>query len=161
MELHKIYINNISYQNGFTLLEVLIVLMMLSIIASATLFFSMGFYSQNLLLAERSQFVSLLQTVRAEAMQNIDNKPHGLAIDTNGNSEYILFSGSNLITSESESSISIPYDPRFQFASGTPSEIVFSQLSGESNYEGEILMIDSLRPQSIATITINYEGAIY
>lgn len=161
MELHKIYINNISDQYGFTLLEVLIVLMMLSIIASTTIFFSMGFYSQNLLVAQRSQFVSLLQTVRAEAMQNIDNKPHGLAIDTNGNIEYILFSGSNLITSESESRISIPYDPRFQLASETPSEIVFSQLSGESNYEGEILMIDSLRPQSIATITINYEGAIY
>lgn len=161
MELHKTYISNTSYQNGFTLLEVLIVLMMLSIVASVTLFFSMGFYSQNLILAERSQFVSLLQTVRAQAMQNIDNRPHGLVIDMNGNTKYILFSGSNLITSESESHVSIPYDPRFLFASGTPSEIVFSQLSGESNYEGDILIIDSFRPQSIATITINYEGAIY
>jgi prepilin-type N-terminal cleavage/methylation domain-containing protein len=161
MELRKIYINKILYQNGFTLLEVLIVLMMLSVIACATLFFSMSFYSHNLILAERSQFISLLQTVRAQSMQNIDNKPHGIAIDVSEGNKYILFSGSTLTTSDPESQIPILYDTRFRFSTDTPDEIVFSQLSGESNYEGEILMIDSFRPQSIATITINYGGAIY
>lgn len=161
MELRKIYISNNCLQFGFTLIEVLVVLMMLSVVASITLFVSMSFYSQNLLLAQRSELISLLQTVRAQALQNIDNKAHGLAINVSGGNEYLLFSGSNLATSDTESQILIPYDSRFRFATDTPTEIVFSQLSGESNYEGEILMFDSFRSQVTATITINYEGAIY
>jgi prepilin-type N-terminal cleavage/methylation domain-containing protein len=156
----KIYTNNYIPKKGFTLLEVLIVLMMLSIIACSTLLFSFSFYSQNTLQAERNQLINLLQSARSQSMQNINSKSYGVRIDTIKR-EYSMFAGEYFSVSDPSKNIIISYADNLNFASNTPAEITFSQLSGQSSYEGKILIFIEGQSHSSTSISINSEGAIF
>ena len=159
MVLPKIYINN--QRQGFTLIEVLMVLAMLGFIASATVLFSLSFFQGELLHNEESTLVNLLHTARSKAMQNQDGAAHGVAIDPLGVNEYVLFSGNSFVNADPSTVQSIPRANNFTFATSSIKEIVFFQLSGEVETSGEIILIDTNKNNSSSTITINYEGAIY
>lgn len=161
MELPKTYINKLQKKAGFSLLEVLMVLAMLGFIASATVLFSLGFFQSEVLESEESLLISVLQTARSKAMHNMDGMSHGVVIDPYGAKEYIAFSGSNFSEADPLLFISIPRSASFFVATGSLTEIVFSQLSGEVVTEGMITLIDSNRNVAARNITINYEGAIY
>lgn len=161
MVLPKIYINNYKCSTGFTLMEVLMVLAMLGFIASATMMFSVGFFQSELLHTEESTLISVLQTARSKAMQNVNGVAHGVAIDPNGVPEFVIFSGSNFSTADVSTVQSISRSANFIIATSAVREIVFSQLSGEVVLPGEIVLIDSMRNSASTTITVNYEGAIY
>ncbi len=159
MVLPRIYINN---QNaGFTLIEVLMVLAMLGIIASATVLFSISFFESELIYNEERTLVNLLHTARSRAMQNQEGTAHGLAIDPLGVNEYVLFSGSSFVGADPTLLQSIPRANNFTVATNSLKEIIFSQLSGTVKTSGEIKLIDGNRGNASSTITINYEGAIY
>jgi prepilin-type N-terminal cleavage/methylation domain-containing protein len=161
MVLHKTSINKrVSSVYGFTLFEILIVMAMMSILAGLTVFFSQGYYAQSLVLSEQTTLVVLLQTVRSEALQNKNNISHGLAIDPVGFIGYVLFEGTDLLNSDTASQVRIPRTTHLSFSSSTPTEVVFSQVSGESNWQGTLVLMDSSSGAS-TTITSNYEGAIY
>ena len=159
MALPRIYINN--QRQGFTLIEVLMVLAMLSFIASATVLFSLSFFQGELVRNEENTLVNLLHTARAKAMQNQDGVAHGVAIDPIGVNEYVLFSGNSFVNADPSTVQSIPRANSFAFATNSLKEIVFFQLSGEVKTGGEIIVINTNKNNSSSTITINYEGAIY
>lgn len=161
MVLPKIYSDRRKLRFGFTFIEVLVVLAMLAIIASITLFFSLNFYQRELLASERSLLISILQTARAKAMQNVAGMPHGVAINPANTHQYVVFVADSYEKAEKSTSLIIPYSPNIQFASSTPETIIFSQLSGQANYEGMIILKGGFLSGSSTIITINYEGAIY
>lgn len=161
MVLPKIYTSNKSASGGFSLLEVLLVLAMLGIIAGSTILFSLGSYQSTLLQSERNTIVLQLQTARAEALQNKNNQPHGVAFNPVGYAGYVLFSGVSFATSDSATHIRVPQRAGIVLATSTPPEIIFTQLSGQTNFTGTITLLDSMRTSASTSITINYEGAIY
>lgn len=152
--------NRVSSKLGFTLFEVLIVMFMVAVIASATLIFSYTFYQRQLLTAEKSSLILLLQSARANAMQNVGEQDHGVAIDPQGYKGYVVFRGHSFDDSDETLRIYVPRGNNFSFSSNSPETIVYKQLSGDSNVNTKFELISDQSGAS-TTVTINYEGAIY
>lgn len=149
-----------SFSLGFTLFEVLIVMSMVAVLASATMLFSYNFYSIQLLVAEKESLILLLQTARANAMQNMYEQDHGVAINPQGYQGYVVFRGESFEDSDESVRMYVPRDGSISFSTNSPEVIIFEQLSGESNTNTQFRLKNS-NFESSTTITINYEGAIY
>jgi hypothetical protein len=133
---------------------------MVAVIASVTLLFTYTSYETQLLTAEKSSLVLLLQSARANAMQNLGEQEHGVAIDPLGYQGYVVFRGNSFDDSDESLRIYVPRSNNFSFGTNSPKTIIFDQLSGESNVDTIFELISS---QSLAstTVTVNHEGAIY
>ena len=92
-------------------------------------------------------------------MNNISQEPHGVAIHPDGYDGYVAFIGTDYAHSEVSTSIKIPETYHVSLDASSPQEIVFSQLSGDANYQGNIILTDTERHVS-TSIEINYEGAL-
>lgn len=162
MALRKIYTHN-HRQNlisrGFTLIEVIVVIALLLIIINSTLFFTNTQLNRESLISERRQLVSVLLKARANAVNNIDQVPHGVALAPEGLEGYVLFSGENYSHREVSKDVVVQTSRLVVFGSLTPYEIIFEQLSGDSTYSGDIVLYDQTRNGS-TSISINYEGKI-
>lgn len=145
--------------SGFTLLEVLMVVAIMSVVAGTSLFFTTSRLQREALLSERRHLVVALQSARANAMNNVSQTPHGVALYPPGVTGYVIFSGSTYSSREQSMETIVLVDHPVRLGSTTPLEIIFSQLSGDSNYEGEIVLSD-LGSTSSTSIFINYEGKI-
>lgn len=159
MVLHKIFINNTKIKKGFTLIEVIVVIAILTTLIASTLFFNINSFRGDALRAEAKQLQIILQTARADAMNNINQKPHGVAIHPDGYDGYVLFTGNSYAHREASTSVFIPETYHVTFDISSPQEIVFSQLSGDANYQGNIVLTDTER-HALTSITINHEGAL-
>ena len=144
---------------GFTLIEVIVVISIMTVVLSSTLFFNLGSYRGDAFRAEGKMLQTILQTARADSMNNINQRPHGVVFFPSGYDGYITFEGADYAHSEASTSIRIPTTYHVILEPSSPHEIVFSQLSGDTNYQGNIILIDHERHAS-TTIGINYEGAI-
>lgn len=143
-------------RNGFTLIEILVVLGITTVLASVLLFADMTTYKRSALREERARLVTLLERARAQAMTNVHQSPHGVRITTGG---YVQFEGDSFATAHHDHDVTVQTVYPVVFTKSSPNEIVFSQLSGDANYEGGIVLSD---PNSRATVvfSINHEGAI-
>jgi prepilin-type N-terminal cleavage/methylation domain-containing protein len=145
---------------GFTLVEMLIVIGMIAMLGSVMLFIDLNSYRGDSFRAERSQVVTLLGQARIDALNNVSEEPHGLALyPADAPGSYVLFAG----TSYAASAVSTrqPYKSAYKIniGAGSPSEVVFEQLSGNSNFSGTITLQDPNRDFSY-DITLNHEGGI-
>ena len=160
MVLHKTCIARTSRRGeGFTLIEVLLVLAVISMIVGATLFFDVNGYRGDSFRAERNNLVVALQSARADALNNVNQHKHGVAINPAGYKGYVIFEGDTYASSDVTSRKDIPASYPVTLDVSSPSEVVFSQLSGNANMSGELILLDTLRNAS-TTIVINYEGKI-
>ena len=157
----KIYTLNLAQvKTGFSLIEVLLVLAMTGILLSGTLFFTNNYYRDTALQNERQLLMSLLYTARAEAMNNIDGKPHGVAFFPDEFSGYVLFTGHDYESSDDSTRKMIPANYPINLSASSPTSITFDQLSGDANYSGDLILIDTNRSNATTLITINYAGKI-
>lgn len=160
MESHKIYINNfVRRASGFTLIEVLVVLSIITVLVSVSLFFDVSSYRGDAFRAERNVLVVAMQTARADALNNINQEMHGVAINPAGYDGYVIFEGNDYASSNPLLRTEIPAIYPVMLDASSPGEVVFTQLSGNANYTGEIKLIDTQRNAS-TSIVINYEGKI-
>jgi prepilin-type N-terminal cleavage/methylation domain-containing protein len=160
MALHKTYISSKKqFNHGFTLIEVLVVLTLLSIVFGSTLFFTADTYQRTAFLSERDNLVSVLQTARAKALNNVNQSKHGVALYPDGYSGYVVFEGYTLASSDILSRIYIASSYAVIVDGVSPNEIVFEQLSGNASYDGQITLIDQNR-MATTSFSINHDGAI-
>lgn len=142
----------ISTTNGFTILELLIVMGIFTFIASIGLFISMDSYRDYAFRSQASMLVSALQKTRSRSLNNVHGAPHGLEITS---SSYTLFQGASYAARTPS------YDETYAItnatASGSIGEVVFTQLTGESSVAGTVLVTAD---GHTATISLNYEGRI-
>src|SRR3989344_5897316 len=121
---------------GFTIIEVMIAVGLITIIGSLALFVSMDFYRSYNLDVEVETIISLITRARGRAVNNIDATSHGIYIDEDLDEVF----------------------PRAQaFEVDGLSEIVFDQLTGEASATGAITISGQGRT---AIIEINHEGRI-
>jgi prepilin-type N-terminal cleavage/methylation domain-containing protein len=158
MALRKIFIHKRSMSSGFTLLEVLIVIGLMTILASFAMVVDMGNLFGNSFRGEERSLVTLLQTARADAMDNVGQVPHGVAIFPSDHPRaYVLFSGNAYGADPSSYRV---IESNYKVAiSGAPDAVLFAQLTGNSDFDGTMTLSDPNRAIT-AAITLNHEGAI-
>jgi prepilin-type N-terminal cleavage/methylation domain-containing protein len=161
MVLRKICILNTVKASGFSLMEVLLVMSMVSVIAGGTLMMQISFYQNAQMLSDRDMLVGMLKTARSLSMQNHHGLAHGVLINPDGGAGYLLFEGNSFETSDLSTQIRSASQYGVVVENGRELQVVFEQLSGNSNYVGEIKLADSNNQFASTTIVINYEGAIY
>ena len=134
---------NTSTQNrGFTLIEVVIGIGLIGLIAGLGLFLGWDFYRGFAFLSEQKIVVSVLQKARNQAMNNINEKPHGVHFETGC---YIIFenaydgTGCNGSTNEV-----IAVSPTMSVKTPLPADIIFTQLSGDST-ETDFVLTNGIR----------------
>lgn len=154
---------NIYNQNkGFTLIEILVVIGILTVIISFGMIVDFSSFTSNTFQGEEAKIVSILQKARSRAMANMcigagctNGKKHGVCYDS-ANSKYKIFQGvasdPNPDKLDANSNITIS-GPLFPCSS---SGIIFDQLTG--NTTSTIVNLSYGAKSTV--ITINNEGTI-
>jgi len=137
---------------GFTLIEVMIVILIVTIVAGLGLFFGLDFYRTYAIDSERDTLVSALRRSRMRALDNVNGAPHGLKI---GAQNFILYTGNSYAGRNPAFDESISRSAAVNIAG--LDDIVFGSLSATSSYSGTVTLSDGVRQR---TININYEGGI-
>ncbi len=145
---------SVSAKNGFTLLEVMIVVAILAIVMAATIGSGFGFYTGQSLVGERDGLVSLLRHARGKAMNNTNQSSHGVYVSTSTN-QYILFQGNSYALRAQDYDLPFPQSPSVTFTG--PTEIVFTAITGTSSASDTITL--SVGAGSM-NIVINGEGRV-
>lgn len=121
-----------TQRQGFTMIELIIVIAMIGVIASFSAAMSLSSLTKSSVTQERDLFVTLLlRSTRAASLANLNNTAHGVQID-NTNHQYILFNGTTY-TAGAASNRVIPYTNSALSVTNTGGNtIVFEQLSGSA-----------------------------
>ena len=152
MQSHKNFTRN-KYHQGFTLLEVLIIVVLIGIFSTLGLFITIDFYKSYSFKAELNTVVSLLHKARADSLNNNNQTNHGLHIDSI-QKKYILYEGDRYDTvGKNNQEYGMGVDIKVQGSL----DINFVQLSGEVLNAGAVIFSDGKRSR---TITINVLGQI-
>jgi prepilin-type N-terminal cleavage/methylation domain-containing protein len=152
-------------RRGFTLIEVIVVLALVTIIGGYSLTFGIDSLQRTTFHSDRDILIAALQRARAQAVGNIclgstcvDGKSHGVHIidDAQGNVvSYTIFQGLNYGAEPALNDV-IKSNPNTKHTGA--SDILFEQLSGDANPSGDITLTDVNDRSS--TITVGSEGEI-
>ena len=155
--------NPLNLSSGFTLLEVLVVLGIFTILGTLGLIASMDMYRGFAFRNDRDMLVTVLQKARSESINNIcigtsctAGQPHGIALEEG---RYIVFQGTSSTTRDT----SVDEIIRTQYGAlvvgtGSRTEVVFKQLSGDVAATGTITLIDTALHTSV--VSISSEGRV-
>lgn len=138
---------------GFTLIEVMIVIVITLFFAGIGLFLSADVYHSSLFRADAYIVVSALQRARSRAISNINENPHGVRVETTG---YTIFQGATFGTDVATHEF-LPIRSGYTFNLPLPIDVVFKQLSGETDFNGNINITNTAKT---ITVNINSEGGI-
>lgn len=141
--------------NGFTLIELIIVLAITTTILGVGFFVSLDAYRQHVFQSERTVLVSVLQKARSRALSNMYQSAHGVCYEE---PNYIIFRGTTCASGlfgneEIPSNISLARASRFSNSFPT---VIFTPLSATTT-PTSIALTDGVRN---ASIDIKYEGTI-
>lgn len=117
------------------------------------IFLSADLYKSSLFRADADTIGSVLQRARSRAVNNINESPHGVHVTT---SDYTIFEGITFDSSDPKNEF-IPIGSGYSFTPATPFDIVFEQLSGEADFNGDIVITNTSKT---TTVNINNEGRI-
>ena len=144
---------------GFTLIEILVVICIVGVVAAMSLFIDINSYRGDAFRSEINNLGIALQTARADALNNINQKKHGVAIFPADYSEgYVVFEGDNYANRDNSLDNKIKASYKTTLDASSPVEIVFDQLSGNA-LDGNVILLDPERNLT-ATISLNHEGEI-
>src|SRR3989344_6838287 len=141
---------------GFTAVEILMVIAIISLLAGMGLFISMDFYRSYSFRSDRDMTVSILERARAKSLANINSSAHGVYFDS-GSSEFVLFQGDSYSDPGRDTSLDQEISLNSGIAVTGINEVVFEQLTGNASIAGDMVL--SYGVQS-AVITFNEEGRI-
>jgi len=151
----------IKNDSGFTLTEVLVVMGIVALGLGMAAAFGLSDYHAYDFRAERNLAVSILQKARAQSMSNINDKPHGVFIDT-ANNQYVIFEPDpNPIFLPSGYNLSAGSNEYINFLNSSISHtdmtyVVFSPIDGQTTFDVDHLSLDGIK----SVIYVNSEGQI-
>lgn len=145
---------------GFTFIELLIVIVIISILASVVL---AGFYNYRLhrtLELSAKEVRQILEEARSRTLAAVNDSSYGVEI---GSSEITLFAGEEYYSDES-SNETFTIDQRViisEISFDPPSStVLFKRATGESSVEGFIELSLINKPESKKRITVSKQGII-
>lgn len=142
-------------QEGFTLLEVLIVILLFSALVGVTTVVSMDSYRSYNFQTQQTQFRALVLQARSQAVSNIHQAPHGVRVNQVP-LQYVLFEGVDYAHRDAAQDVLVT--PSSTLTVGGLTEVVFTQLTGQPNVIGSFTLNDGIHPPS--SISINNEGQV-
>ncbi len=151
MKSPKGYGHNHNTTYGFTLLEMLVVMGVVSVLFAMSAIAGIDTIARSTVASERDLLVSLLETARMQALANIHESPHGVHVSA---ATFVVFEGASFDPSDPLNR-SVPRETAVS-VSGSD-DIIFEQLSGDVTDEGVMTLSDS---QSSMSIDINDNGRI-
>ncbi len=137
-------------EQGFTLIEMLLVIGLFSLIAGLGVFFGVDYYQRSALAAERDLLVSALQNARAQSLSNLNGAAHGVYL---ANNSLIIFEGQNYASATDIEAL--PNNPGITHTG--PSEITFDALNAKTNFDGQITLSNTVKN---LVINVNHEGGL-
>ncbi len=153
---HDLHLARFGYNapQGFTLVELLVVIGITTILLGSALFIGMDSYKRYVFHAEQQILVSVLEKARSRALNNIHNSAHGVCFQ---GSQYVIFRNACVVNDPTNEYVTANnfiakkshFDTLFPI-------VLFEQLTATS-VPTTIEIKDDVR---IANIFINYEGAI-
>lgn len=157
-------------EQGFTLIEVMIAMVIMVALFSLGLLIMFDFYRSLAVHSEQGMIVSVFQKARNQSMNNIDQTRHGVHIQINP-LQYTVFecpAGSPQCTSYTASSSDYTIAASYKAVMTHPTtdfDIIFEQLSGScvptATFDCNPTSLITLTQGSKAyNITINSEGQI-
>jgi prepilin-type N-terminal cleavage/methylation domain-containing protein len=138
--------------NGFTLIEIIVVIGIFAILGTFGLFATLDSYRSSTLSGERASLVSILSRARANSLSNIDGLPHGVHITP---TNYTIFEGSSYDTRAVNMDQTISASNSINHGTSTE-DIIFSPLSATTT-QATITLSNGVRSE---TIEVNSEGMI-
>ena len=147
-------------QSGMTVIEIVVVIGIFAILAASGLFLSMDFYRAYAANSELVTIVSSLGKARNQSLANLNEKEHGLHIETD---KYVIFEGAvvpAVYDSGAASNLDIPAGSNTTVSG--PSEIIFERLTGKARSESDDCpcTISFTTQGQTKEIDINSEGGI-
>ena len=141
---------------GFTVIEVMIVMVALAMLGGFGLLVGMDFYRSYSFRSERNILVSVLRRARALSLVNMNQSPHGVRIESAG---YTIFEGTSFAGSAPALNETISAPPNIVLSSNPalPRDVVFGQLDGSVATPVSIIITDGVRS---STVSVNNEGRI-
>ncbi len=159
MQLHSTFHQDRS--RGFTLLEVMITIALMSVLLGLGLVLSMDVYRGTLYRSTRQTLISSLTTARGRSLSNLFQSTHGVCY---GAPDFIIFRGTTYSAS-SPYNETVPGNPAVTltstggfFSCGNGTGIVFSQLAATSSNTGTITVSESGHADE--TVSVNSLGTI-
>lgn len=156
----KLPSTSIRDKRGFTLIEILVVIALITVIASIGIMAGIDSYQRFLFRSNVDTAVSLLQKARSSAIHNMNETSHGVYFCDPSNSKFVLFrTPSDYVSRDIVHDFNVEKSKAVTITSCStpdPDEIVFTQLSATTT-PGNITLSDGVRN---ALIEINYEGGI-
>ncbi len=153
----------ISIRKGFTLLEVLIILGLISVVGALGLIISLDDYRAFHMHNERDMVVAVLHKARSQAINNMcfgagctDGKPHGVYFGHAGN--YIIYQGTSYAARDT--SVDEVIEAKDDAATVTgASDVTFAPLTGNVTATRTVTVTDI--SGRVSAITIEPEGRVW
>lgn len=138
---------------GFTLIEIVVVVAILTTMIGLGLFMSMDSYRAFVARSEVDTMVSVLERARSRAMANIHQTTWGVCYIA---PNYILFRGTSCVPGAETNEATPGSRDAVVVGLESATPVVFLQLSGATT--GTVVTVT--QQTRVSTITINHEGAI-
>lgn len=127
---NKMKLLELNNQKGFTFIEIMMAIGILTFIAGIGIAVSIDYYRTYAFRSERNTIVSLLQKARAASLNNINDNAHGVRFEE-GN--FVLFEGTSYDDSDSNNQIFAGNSSvTLTSSSPLPVSVIFSRLSAET-----------------------------
>lgn len=146
------------------MIETVVVIGLLSMIATLAVFVSLETYRGNTMRSTRDLLISNLQHARAQSMNNVcigncgtpaDGKPHGVHIETNASgfiTQFIVYQGTTTTYTQSDPlNMVVNVNDTISQAQKVTGiqDVYFDQLSGNAHPTGVITITDGITTSSI------------
>jgi Tfp pilus assembly protein FimT len=141
------------FENGFTLIEILVIIGIIGILGTFGLIVSLDYYRSFAFRSERHIVVSMLQKARNQSMSNVNEQPHGVKFLAD---RYVIYQGASYNDRDPDFDEEILTTPTVSHSG--MDEVVFGQLKGNAVVTGTDLTLNGHYKH--ATITVNPEGQI-
>jgi prepilin-type N-terminal cleavage/methylation domain-containing protein len=149
-------------RRGFSMIEILLVLGITAVLATAAAINLQGRKSSAELTTTAGNIVSLLREAQSRSMSQASSTAWGVHFENGTSSFYALFSGT-YSTSSREAVYSLPAALQYvtsTVASSRYIEMTFAQISGLASGSSSVAIARKSSPSSSSTITLDPSGAI-